>query len=205
GEQGLGRLSGTFQVLWDANLWNRSEPDRLQEAALLLGDKQWCQYRQLSKGQQGAFLESLWVCVEKQEGVAGEELRALFMERVAVADARFQCGRRGSFTDRGRVYVRFGAPSEIHKELSPKEEDLLYFFLQREIDDAEITRGGGPPKRHPLDHSAYEVWHYIHQGEPLLRDWVIGSQGRSLRFIFVDEMGNGDYRLIHSNLLTDFE
>jgi GWxTD domain-containing protein len=199
------RAAAHFQIQWDPDSWRKTQSERLDEASLLLEDLQWRRYREMEPGQQEAFLDSVWASLERRRGDAVGDLRTLFQQRVDIADARFgAAGRRGSLTDRGRVFVRFGEPDEVHKELNPRSEDLLFYFLQREIDE-EGAEAGGRPKRHPMDVSAYLVWYYIHHGEPLLEDGGGQQPGESLRFIFVDEMGTGDYRMIYSNLIGGIE
>jgi GWxTD domain-containing protein len=133
-------------------------------------------------------------------GTSSGPARTLFAERVRAADARFGGLRRGSLTDRGRVYVRYGEPDEVHKELLPTEENQIASFLDREVSDDERMEAGSFVRRSPLDASAYEVWYYAYWGEPLIPGQEPPARGRSLEFVFVDELGNGQYRLIYSNL-----
>jgi hypothetical protein len=55
-------------------------------------------------------------------------------------------------------------------------------------------------RRNPFDASAYEVWYYMHRGEPLIPGDEPPGSGHELKFIFIDPLGNGRYRLIYSNL-----
>lgn len=196
------RTGGHIQILWRTGFWNQTEADLQAEASLLLSEEQLERYARLEMGQREALVDSIWGDID---GLMEGELlegptRALFHERMAIADARFSARIRGSLSDRGRVFIRFGEPDEVQKELQPKEEDLIGTFLEREIDDAERSDTGGTMRRTRHDDSAYEVWYYTNQGEPLIPEHQPAAPGRSLKFIFADRLRTGEYRLIYSNV-----
>lgn len=198
------RVSAPFEILWREGFWDQTEAELEAEARLLLTEEEMLRYQQLRPGGREALLDSLWGDIDGL--VAGELLagptRALFAERMATADARFSRARtRGSFSDRGRVFIRYGEPEEIHKELMPAEQDLIGRFLEREIGEDERADTGGPMRIGLQDDSAYEVWYYMQRGEPLIPEREPPGRGRSLKFVFVDRLGNGDYRLIYSNIM----
>ncbi len=198
-------IEGDFEIFWDPAAWQQSHQHREEEARVLLDHDEWSHFLRLEPGRQEAAMESLWADTEgsSQRWNPGE-LKELFRERLAVADARYGGTGRGSLSDRGRVYVHFGEPDEVHRELAPQLKDRIYYFLEREIDDQEAAETGGRPLRHPLDDSAYEVWYYMDRQNALSRD-AFPVRGQGLRFIFVDELNTGDYRLIHSNLFGGFD
>jgi GWxTD domain-containing protein len=200
------RLRGRFQVQWDPESWARPLTERMEEASLLMDPDRWARFVGLGAGQQEVLLDSLWRAYGGSE-LDPQQLKDLFRERIQEADARFGGIQRGSLTDRGRVFINFGGPDEIHKELAPQDEDLIYYFLRREIDQTEADDAGGRPRRHPMDTSPYQVWYYINWGRPLFPQVQSRMRGGSggLRFIFVDEMGTGDYRLIYTNLFGGFD
>ncbi len=191
-------VTGRFEVHWDPDAWQKSAHQRNEEASLLLDDEAFQAFLHLDPGHQEAHLDSLWQ--GSGEG-AVDGLKRLFRDRVAVADQRFGAGGRGCLTDRGKTFIRFGEPDEVHKELLPQDEDQLFYFLGREIDDNEAVEMGGRPLRHPLDNSSYQVWYYTNRGDPLFREWGMMGSGGSLRFVFVDEVGDGTYQLVYTNLL----
>jgi len=194
-------VTGLFQVLWDARAWRSSQQDLVEEASLLFEGDAWERFVGLQPGQQEATLDSLWKALAAgNSGSAKAELKRRFRERLAVADARYGGLQRGCMSDRGRVYVHFGDPDEIHKELAPHEEDLIYRFLEREVSDIEAAGAGGRPRVHWLNSSAYQIWYYTNRGQPLLPSQALRVRDGSLRFIFLDELGTGNYRLIYTNL-----
>ena len=57
-----------------------------------------------------------------------------------------------------------------------------------------------PAKRRTrLDNRAYEVWEYTKRGDPLLPEYISPGLRFGLKFIFVDELGTGDYMLVYTN------
>ncbi len=195
------QVTGRFQVLWDPRAWRSSQQDLVEEASLLFEDDVWSRFMSLEPGQQEAMLDSLWKALAAgSAGPGSAEMKHRFRERLAVADARYGGLQRGCLSDRGRVYVHFGEPDEIHKELAPHEEDLIYRFLEREVNAVEAAGAGGRPRGHWLNSSAYQVWYYTNRGRPLLPSQGLRVRDGSLRFIFLDEMGTGNYRLIYTNL-----
>jgi GWxTD domain-containing protein len=194
-------VTGHFQVLWDARAWRAPHRDLVEEASLLFEGDAWEHFLSLQPGQQEATLDSLWEALAGEGAIAAmNDAKICFRERLAVADARYGGPQRGCTTDRGRVYVHFGEPDEIHKELAPREEDLIYKFIQREVSDIQASGTGGRPRVHWLDSSAYQVWYYNNRGHPLLPSQALRVRDGALRFIFLDELGSGNYRLIYSNL-----
>ncbi len=203
----LARVQGNFQISWEPEAWRRTPVERREEASLLLDGGAWAQFLSLPPGLQEAFLDSLWIEVADRTGYGNQDdLKQEFYRRVELADARYSGLKRGSLTDRGRVFVHFGDPEEVHKQLHPTdEEEILHVFLREEIDKTEAEMMGGRPPQHPMDTSAYEVWYYAYRGDPLFEQWYPTGYGQSLRFIFVDKLGSGDYQLIYTNLFGGFK
>ena len=190
-----------FQMLWRPESWVLSEQALLEEAALFFDEEEYARFRDLGAGEREVMAERFWREIDGPSGSLDGPTRALFHERIALADSRFGALVRGSQTDRGRVLVRFGEPDEIHKELMPLERDRIAYYLQREIDAAQRSDTGDPMRRSTEDTSSYEVWTYTSWGRPLFsREGSVPTHGRPLQFIFVDELGTGQYKLIYSNL-----
>jgi GWxTD domain-containing protein len=194
--------AGHAQVLWREGFWDQTQSSLLAEATLLLSEEQLDRLGGMEPGQREALLDSVWGDIDGL--LTGELLdgptHALFNERVTVADARYACRVRGSLSDRGRVYIRYGEPDEVQKQLLPRDQDQIGAYLAREITDDEAAETGGVLPRSPHDNSAYEVWEYVGRGAPLIPDREPSTHGRSLKFIFVDRIGNGEYRLIYSSV-----
>jgi len=99
--------------------------------------------------------------------------------------------------------VRFGPPDEVRFELNPQDTELLTFQLpeelRREGEDDPVARLRLSKRRTYADNRAYEIWDYTTRGDPLLPDYVPPGQRLGLKFIFVDELGDGDYSLVYTN------
>jgi GWxTD domain-containing protein len=102
------------------------------------------------------FLAKFWTGIESGERGFINYTRAIYLDRVSVADQRYRVmGKEGWFTDRGRVFVLNGEPDEVERFPS--------------------TENSKP----------YEIWQY-YQVE------------NGVKFIFIDQSGFGNYRLVHS-------
>ena len=105
------------------------------------------------------------------------------------------------FSDMGRVFIRYGEPSEVLKQVIPAGDQTLSEIVQ-EISATEDRPVGEVRQRSPGgDIRPFEVW--IYEGElPLPPDAdprVTRNMGhRRILFLFVDEQGLGDYRLRYS-------
>jgi len=198
------RSGGRLHVLWRPESWEKSQAALLEESILLLPEEAARRYRSLDVGDREAYVESLWTAQGGSAGAGSGSSQARFQERVATADARYRWGdRRGATTDRGRVFVRYGEPDDIRKELHPQLRDQIFQFLEREI-DAERAASGTLLRPHRLDGAAYEVWRYSGRGEPLVTGWETQAPESELEFIFVDRLGSGDYQLVYSSVGGEF-
>jgi hypothetical protein len=105
------------------------------------------------------------------------------------------------FTDMGRVYIRYGPPDEILKQVLPAGDQTLEEALDEiaatETRPAYNVREPGPGG----DIRPYEVW--IYEGAiptPLEVDPRNkgGTRYKRLKFLFVDEQGYGEYHQRYS-------
>lgn len=70
--------------------------------------------------QAAAFIEQFWAKRDPNPQVPGNPLLTAFEERTAEADRLYsESGYRGRRTDRGAVFVLYGAPAEVKYEISP--------------------------------------------------------------------------------------
>ena len=199
------RTSGDFQVLWDTASWTRDQEDLLDEAYVLLGPIEYDRVRDMSRGEAESYLHDLWNQHDPNPGTGRNELRDLFEERVTHANTFFGTSfRKGMMTDRGRVYVRYGPPDEIEKELNPQDVNLLAKVLPGEVETDRLDIIRKPLPRDARDNRAYEIWYYQIRGAPLFPEQLNPVQRTGLKFIFVDELGYGDMRLIYTNLSGAF-
>jgi GWxTD domain-containing protein len=199
------RATGEFQVLWDSASWTQDQKSLLEEAFVLLGPMEYEDVQSMSRGEVESYMRDLWSRHDPDPATGRNELRDVFEERKGHADRFFGTSfRSGKLTDRGRVYVRYGAPDEINKELNPQDNDVLAQVLPKESasDEIDIMRQPGP--RDSRDDRAYEIWTYQVRGAPLFPEQMNPVQRTGLKFIFVDELGYGDMRLVYTNLAGVF-
>jgi len=107
------------------------------------------------------------------------------------------------------VFIRFGSPDEMTKELNPQDLDLLANVFPGETGAGNLDDISGSGRTNPRDDltrhrsthdaRAYEIWSYQVRGEPLFPDLELGIRTTGLKFIFVDDLGYGDMRLIYTN------
>jgi GWxTD domain-containing protein len=209
-----------FDVIWSVASWGQ-DPDALfQEMAFLMKDSEYRKLEELSPGAREIYLAEFWRGLDPDPGSAENEALATFRQRVAIADREFESTlQRGLLTDRGRVYVRYGPPDEVNFEYNssgfgldgthervagPGERASLgnrpsTSFLGadefREGDVSEVAEQTGGVN---IEAKALEVWVYNGHGHPLTPQQLEPSSHRGLKFIFADEMGDGNYVLVSS-------
>jgi GWxTD domain-containing protein len=114
------------------------------------------------------FIESFWERrnpdPESPENASKEE----HYRRLAYADEHFASGIPGRKTDRGRIYIIWGAPDEI--ESHPTGGTY----------DRPLEQGGGSTTTYP-----WELWRYRH----------LDGIGENIEIEFVDPTGTGEYHI----------
>lgn len=199
----LARARGDFQVVWESQSWTWDEAALLELGRAILPAGDFERYEELDRGGKEAFLRALWNRLAPTDPGRENPLEAKFRERARYASERFRGLRSGLLSDRGRIHVRFGPPDEVRFELNPQDTELLTFQLpeelRREGEDDPVARLRLSKRRTYADNRAYEIWDYTTRGDPLLPDYVPPGQRLGLKFIFVDELGDGDYSLVYTN------
>ncbi len=212
-----------FSVAWELVNWQKPRRDILVEARIILSDTDYEMFRRMSIGEQESMLSDFWKSADPTPHTALNETYETFIERMRYADSQFGGDVRGSLTDRGRIYIRFGNPDEVVSQSLPKTRNEMTEVLEKLEDQYKVIafssqqRGPGAgeyPKiqsRNPsdtrlsdgkpfrgvgMDSGAFELWVYNIRGEPILeRDRIMTVQ-TGFRFLFVDMDGIGEYRLI---------
>lgn len=199
----LGKTEGRFQVLWEKNRWLIDAFDLNAIARVLLASADYDSFVTLGRGEQEAYLRDFWNRHDPTPAGQQNVVEQKFYERVAVANEQFSGYRAGMESDRGRVFIRYGPPDEVTQNLNPQDEDLLGNVLPQEIDDPGLSpeeklRQTRPRNRY--DDRAYEIWEYQIRGDPLIPEYVHPGMETGLKFIFVDELGFGDYSLVYTSI-----
>jgi GWxTD domain-containing protein len=117
------------------------------------------------------FVEQFWYRRDPDPRTATNEFKEEHYRRIAYANERFQSGKPGWMTDRGRVYIIHGPPTEITSYPSGGN------YVRK------AHEGGGETSTFP-----FEVWRYHH---------IEGLQGNEGEFEleFVDPSWSGEYHL----------
>ncbi|MEE8200595.1 MAG: GWxTD domain-containing protein [Candidatus Acidoferrales bacterium] len=89
------------------------------------------------------FIEQFWLRRDPTPDTIENEYREEHYRRIAYANERFACGKRGWRTDRGRVYIAWGPPDEIESHPSGGTYVRPY------------EEGGGTTSTYP-----FEKWRY---------------------------------------------
>ena len=205
GDTGALLRRSRFSIGWKPDTWVRSAADIADEVHFLLSSDDEETFAITPPGEQERQLDVFWARRDPTPGTAENEALRAFRARVAHANTNF--GRlgntKGMFTDMGRVYIRYGEPSEVLHQVMPAGNETLTEQLQQILDTE--TRSPEDVRQHSLggDQRPFEVWTY-EPGEvtmPLDVDPTDATRGRARRrlvFLFVDEQGTGVYRLRYS-------
>jgi len=193
-----------FSVGWQPDTWLRSSAAANDEVHFLLDAEGEERFVLMHPGEQEAFLDEFWRRRDPTPETAFNEALDAFRARIRHANAVFSRPgiERGMFSDMGRVYVRYGEPSEILHQVIPAGESTL----ERQLQDILETEDRQPldvqQKGLGGDMRPFEVW--VYEGDIPLppdadpRKELRGRSKRRLLFLFVDEQGTGLYRLRYS-------
>jgi GWxTD domain-containing protein len=187
----------TFSLLWKNAFWAMTEQDVLDEARVLFQEDEYDRFQAMSSGDRAQYVEEFWQNADPTPGTSRNELREEFMRRVRYANGQFQSQGKGMLSDRGRLYIRFGEPDEIQRELLPTGDRQLDQQVEKLTE--ENISGSLLATNDVIDTRPYEIWIYTRQGAPLFPERERTTTVTGLRFVFVDETGTGHYVLRYSS------
>jgi GWxTD domain-containing protein len=114
------------------------------------------------------FVEQFWLRRDPTPETVENEYKEEHYRRIAYANEHFASGVPGWRTDRGRIYIRFGAPDEIESHPSGGTYER------------SASQGGGQSSAFP-----FEIWRYRH----------LDNVGEDISVEFVDTTMSGEYHL----------
>lgn len=114
------------------------------------------------------FIEQFWLRRDPDPDTDSNEYREEYYQRIAYANENFTSGIPGWKTDRGRIYIMFGAPHQ--KESHPSGGSY----------NRPTWEGGGSTSTYP-----FEIWWYRY----------LEGVGSDVEIEFVDPTGSGEYRI----------
>jgi GWxTD domain-containing protein len=137
------------------------------EVPYIITDQEKKAFLSLSNDEErDSFIETFWQRRNPNPDSPENEYREEYYRRIAYANEHFAAGKPGWKTDRGHIYIAFGAPDDIDSHPSGG----LY---ERPIDE-----GGGETATFP-----FETWHYRY----------LEGIGENVEIEFVDTCQCGDY------------
>ncbi|HEX8711388.1 MAG TPA: GWxTD domain-containing protein [Terracidiphilus sp.] len=138
-----------------------------QDVAYIITDQERKSFLSLSNDEErDAFIEQFWRRRNPDPDSPENAAREEHYRRIAYANEHYAAGKPGWKTDRGRIYIEWGAPDSIDSHPSGG----LY---ERPFDE-----GGGSTTTFP-----FEVWHYRY----------LQGIGENVNIEFVDTCQCGDY------------
>lgn len=204
GDAGALLRSAHFSVAWQLSSWLRDPSEADDAVHFLLSTDEESRFARLQVGERERFLEDFWRLRDPSPDTAENEVRDAFLQRIEHANRTFGGGGldRGMFSDMGRVYIRYGEPDEVLKQVIPAgDQTLLQAIRDIEVSEDRPT-GDVHQKGLGGDTRPYEVWVYEGRlGAPPDADPIIAERLRARRrvvFLFVDEQGYGHYTLRYS-------
>jgi GWxTD domain-containing protein len=140
-----------------------------EDVAYIITDPERSAFRSLTTDEEREqFIEAFWLRRDPTPDTLENEFRDDHFARIAYANERFASGLPGWKTDRGRIYIIHGEPTEI-------ETKPMGGTYNRPFDE-----GGGVTSVFP-----FEKWRYRY----------IEGMGNEIIFEFVDPSMSGEYRL----------
>jgi GWxTD domain-containing protein len=135
----------------------------------IITDEEVAVFKQLSTDEErDNFIEIFWNRRDPTPDTVENEFKEEHYRRIAYANERFAAGKPGWKTDRGMIYIRFGAPDTIDAHPSGGTYNR------------PIEEGGGQTSTYP-----FEVWRYRYlEGDNL---------GNEVEIEFVDKCFCGSY------------
>jgi GWxTD domain-containing protein len=189
-----------FSVAWRADSWLRNPREVQDDVHFLLGAEDEEAFALLSPGEQERYLEEFWAARDPVPGTPGNEARTTFLRRVDHANRSYTRPGlgKGMFSDMGRVYIRYGEPSEVLSQVIPTGDRTLDQVISQIVASEARAVGDINEKGPGGDQRPFELWIYDGPiGLPPDADPAVAGRVRQMRlvFLFVDDVGVGDYRL----------
>lgn len=204
GDAGALQRRASFSMGWSHETWNRNAADVADDVHFLLEAQDEERFAVVQPGEQELMLEQFWRKRDPTPETAQNEAYLSFRERVEYANAHYaNIGiEKGMFSDMGRVYIRYGEPLDILRQVIPAGEHTLQRALEDIARSEERALGDVNEKGPGGDQRPYEVWIYEGDIPTPFDSEAKTSTGfiakRRLLFLFVDEQGLGTYTLRYS-------
>jgi GWxTD domain-containing protein len=137
-------------------------------AYIISGEERAAFARLATDEERQSFIESFWLKRDPTPDTAENEFKEEHYRRIAYANERYASGIPGWKSDRGRIYIMYGPPSENDSHPSGGSYER------------PIEEGGGTTSTYP-----FEKWRYRY----------IEGIGANIEIEFVDTTMTGEYRM----------
>src|ERR1019366_3869977 len=138
-----------------------------QDVVYIISDEERKAFKNLSNDEEReSFIETFWLRRNPNPDSSDNEFREEHYRRIQYANDHYAAGKPGWKTDRGHIYIAFGAPDSVESHPSGGA-------YQRPVDE-----GGGETSTFP-----FETWHYRY----------LEIIGENIDLEFVDTCMCGDY------------
>ena len=141
-------------------------------------------FREMPVEDRGEFIRDFWARRDPDPSTPINEFRQIYYARLATADKAFRAGKPGWKTDRGRIYILLGPPTNIIK----KPMGDVPYEGGKYVKASTLETG-------TLTERPTEIWVYDQYPE-----FFSGP----LRLVFVDYYSTGDYKLTTNVEITPF-
>ncbi len=140
-----------------------------QDVRWIIGDDEMAALKQLSNQEEfDSFVEQFWLRRDPTPDTPENEFREEHYRRIAYANEHFAAGKKGSLTDRGQMYIKFGPADEVESHPSGGTYDR------------PSEEGGGTTSTYP-----FEQWRYRY----------LEGIGQEVIIEFVDTCMCGDFHM----------
>ncbi len=132
----------------------------------------------------GEFIRDFWARRDPDPTTPENEYRTIFYNRLAIADQAYRIGKPGWKTDRGRMYILLGPPTNvITKSMGGSPQFRPTLMPEAPLEEGTVTE------------KPTEIWVY---------DNYTDEFSGPLRLVFVDYYRTGDYQLTSHQEITAF-
>lgn len=123
-----------------------SYKDQIQQLRYIANQNEYRSLRSMPENQIPDAIEKFWQTRDPSPGTLRNEAREAFYQRVITADENFTIHKRlkGWKSDRGRIYIKYGEPSEILSESQPLGRDpyIIWIYYQYNLEFIFTDSGG---------------------------------------------------------------
>ncbi|MCX7975161.1 MAG: GWxTD domain-containing protein [Candidatus Aminicenantes bacterium] len=136
-------------------------------------------FREIPPEDRAKFIEEFWRRRDPDPETEVNEFRQAYYTRMAIADKAFKAGIPGWKTDRGRIYILLGPPTDVIKK-TMGDTPTEFGESRRELSSNILEEG-------TITERPSEIW--VYNQYP---DYFSGP----LRLVFVATEGTKDYKLV---------